>query len=606
MSEKVDLQKTYIELDETIKKGDHTQCLNLSNKILSAYPNEKEALKSKIISLIYLGKSDELISFIEEKKLEETNILEYAYALYDNKQYQKSIDILNKDKSNSPSIQILFAQNYYKMGDYKKCHDIYKKIIEDKIKNEELENENDLFSNYLASFALSKNNDEIFLKSLQKYISSWENYYNFAVIYLKNGNYESCFEILKRIQVEYPSLDDEFNQLKNLILNFYIIQNTLDGFEINKYTNINNEYETFFKNSNNPKKSEYQKMIPIFYNNLLNFRKDKDSNTDTIKKLDGFIKSEKDNLLPSEKETLNKNKINFLIRGNRLQEAEEIINSLLKNNDTNDPDYYIYKSYLYYKTEKEKEKAIEKITSDKDLIKHPEPQLMAIQLMLSSLNNKTIENFHNKIMSFLKEFKQFCFNSHFISFFIGLYTSKRQFDHLKEFLKEFENIEEINEKISNKQNFKNIIIKIAIAAYQSRDYEKSVKFYQYYLDKFDKNDKDIKSLLIQSLSHINLDKAELIRREIDEIEVDLSNEHINSLLENLFNRNKKNDKVNKTKKKRHKKKRLPKNFNPLNPGPMPDPERWVPRMQKKKYRNKNRMAHQGAVTDNNTTNQNFK
>ena len=56
MSEKVDLQKTYIELDETIKKGDHTQCLNLSNKILSAYPNEKEALKSKIISLIFLKK----------------------------------------------------------------------------------------------------------------------------------------------------------------------------------------------------------------------------------------------------------------------------------------------------------------------------------------------------------------------------------------------------------------------------------------------------------------------------------------------------------------------------------------------------------------------
>ena len=601
MSEKVDLQKTYTELDETIKKGDHSQCLNLSNKILSLYPEEKEALKSKYISLINLGKSDELISFIEEKNLDDLNILEYAYALYDTKQYQKSIEILNKDKSNSETIKILFAQNYYKIGEYKKCYDIYKNLIEEKIKKEELENENDLFSNFLASYSLSNNKDEVFLKSLQKYISSWESYYNFAVIYLKSGSYENCFEILKRIKSEYPNLDDEFNQLKNIILNCYIVQNTLDGFEINKYTNINNEYENFFKKANN-KNSELQQMIPIFYNNLLNFRKDKDSNTDTIKKLDSFIKNE-NNLLLLEKEILNKNKINFLIRGNRLQEAEEIINSILKNDD---PDYYIYKSYLYYKTEKEKEKAIEKIFSDNILNKHPEPQLMGIQLMLSSLNNKSIESFHNKLMNFIKEFKQFCFNSNFISFFIGFYTIKKQFEYLKEFIREFENIEELNEKIKNKQNLKNIIIKIANALYQSKDYEKSVKFYQYYLDKLDNNDKEIKSLLIQSLSHINLDKSELIRREIDEIEVDLSNEHISSLLENLFNRNKKNDKVNKVKKKRHRKKRLPKNFNPLNPGPMPDPERWVPRMQKKKYRNKNKLAHQGAVTDNNTTNQNFK
>ena len=47
MSEKVDLQKTYTELDETIKKGDHSQCLNLSNKILSSYPEEKEEMKRK-------------------------------------------------------------------------------------------------------------------------------------------------------------------------------------------------------------------------------------------------------------------------------------------------------------------------------------------------------------------------------------------------------------------------------------------------------------------------------------------------------------------------------------------------------------------------------
>ena len=36
---------------------------------------------------------------------------------------------------------------------------------------------------------------------------------------------------------------------------------------------------------------------------------------------------------------------------------------------------------------------------------------------------------------------------------------------------------------------------------------------------------------------------------------------------------------------------------------MPDPERWLPKLQRKKYKNiaKNKMAYQGATADNTTT-----
>lgn len=45
------------------------------------------------------------------------------------------------------------------------------------------------------------------------------------------------------------------------------------------------------------------------------------------------------------------------------------------------------------------------------------------------------------------------------------------------------------------------------------------------------------------------------------------------------------------KKKRKQKPRLPKNFDPENPGPKPDPERWLPKWQRsdfKKKRNRRR------------------
>jgi len=66
-------------------------------------------------------------------------------------------------------------------------------------------------------------------------------------------------------------------------------------------------------------------------------------------------------------------------------------------------------------------------------------------------------------------------------------------------------------------------------------------------------------------------------------------------LNEVFSKFKKN--VDKAKKKKKKKVKYPKNFDPKKPGPMPDPERWLPRMQRKKYKNllKNKKAAQGSV-----------
>jgi len=39
-------------------------------------------------------------------------------------------------------------------------------------------------------------------------------------------------------------------------------------------------------------------------------------------------------------------------------------------------------------------------------------------------------------------------------------------------------------------------------------------------------------------------------------------------------------------KKKKKHVRYPKNFDPKNPGPMPDPERWLPKHERKNFKNK--------------------
>ena len=594
MTEKLDITKAYNELNDSIEKGDHNQSLSICNKILAEYPTEKEAISSKIISLINLGKSKEAISFITSNKYENDNHLEYAYALYDTKQFKESIDVINS-KSKDEKLNILLAQNYYKLSEYDKAYEIYKKIIEEKISKEEIENESDLFTNYLACFALDKNNkDDAFINGLKKYLSTWESYYNFCIIYLKNKDIKNYFQLIQKVKEEYPKLEDEFNELKNIIINLYNIQNIFEGFDLNKYSTINSQFENFFKNyEKNPKNKDYLKMMPYFYVNFLNFKKDKDTNNEVIRKLDGFLKSKDINLSIEEQKIITKNKINFLIRANKLKEAEELLNEI-----KSDKEYNIYHGLILYKNEKDKDKAIQKVKSE---LKSNEPSddLFIIQLMLTSLTSKNIEEFHKNVMEFIKKNKKICFNEYFISFFIGLYNSKKNINCLKEFIKEFSNLDDLIANIKDKSSLKNIILLIAETFYKSNDYENSAKFYQYYLDNVNKDDKDIQYLLIQSLVHFDINKADSIRRQIDETEIDLSNENINNLTTELFSKYKKGgEKQEKKKKKRKRKIRYPKNFDPKRPGPMPDPERWLPKMQKKKYRAKNKLAHQGAVEEN--------
>ena len=595
MTEKFDVIKAYNELKDAIEKGDHAQCLSVCNKILAECPSEKEAIKSKVIALINLGKSEEAINFINEKKCQDENNLEYAYALYDIKKYKESIDIINKGEMNETK-SILLAQNYYKLSNYSKAYEIYKKIIEEKIKKEEIEKESDLFTNYLACFTMTeKKEDEEFFIGLKKYLSSWESYYNYCINYIRKKDIENSFKIIKRIKEEYPKLEDEFNELKDLVLNLYNIQILFEGFDLNRYSIINKKFDNFFKNyERNLKDKDYIKIMPYFYVNYLNFKKDKDTANEIIKKLDSFLKNKELNLSNEEEKIIIKNKINFLIRANKLKEAEDLLQEI-----KDDKEYNMYYALIIYKNEKEKEKGIKKV---KDTIKTQDPKddLFILQLMLTSLTSKSIEDFHKNVMEFIKKYKNYCYNEFFLSFFIGLYNAKKSQNCLIEFIQEFSDIENLDKNIKDKKVLRNIILLIADAFTKSNKYEQSVKIYEYYLNKINKDDKQIKFLLIQSLANVDIEKADIIRRQIDETEIDLSNENINNLLNELFSKPKKGEKgenQEKQKKKRKKKIRYPKNFDPKHPGPMPDPERWLPKMQKKKYKAKNKLAHQGAIEE---------
>ncbi|KAK9119986.1 hypothetical protein Scep_018079 [Stephania cephalantha] len=103
--------------------------------------------------------------------------------------------------------------------------------------------------------------------------------------------------------------------------------------------------------------------------------------------------------------------------------------------------------------------------------------------------------------------------------------------------------------------------------------------------------------LVSTAAHVNIDKAETYEKnlkplsglkgvDIDSLEK-TSGAHVESggNLQNIRTYVEGKGKA-KSKKKRKRKPKYPKGFDPANPGPPPDPERWLPKRERSSYRPK--------------------
>ncbi len=606
MVDKLDIPTTYSEINEAIAKEDHEKVVLLSDKILRANPKEMEAFQCNIIALINLGENDQILQTIDKHNLQTEYILEYSYALHEKKKYEESIkflkDNMNKNLNLKDRIDELLAQNYYKLGKFDESYLIYKNLLIEKTNKETEEEDKDLFSNFLASYIYSKSNETDFLNSITKHLNSWESFYNYCIICIREGNFQESVEILNKMNIDYPNLDDEFNELKlmNLILN--LMQLGFEGIDLSKFSNVITKYEKYFS------QGKFQELNVYFYNNYIHIKKDKEALNEILKKLDVFLKNE--NLFEEEKKIILINKMILLLRANKIHEANEVLKQLDSNPNFSDPKTIIIYLYIVYKTEK-LEKLESLLVTDPLLKKRPEAHLIYLQILLSNLNSANLESIHRKLLNFVNQFYEYTLNYHFLNFFIGFYESRHLKDNLKEFINSYKNpvviFESLNKSKTQQLMIKNTLKILGNSFYYCGSFEESAKFYTYILDKFGKTDKTIKIDLINSFSHFNIEKAEELRRELDDTMIDISMENISNLLNEVFSKFKKNtQQQTKEKNKKKKKKktiRYPKNFDAKNPGPMPDAERWVPKFQRKKYRNiaKNKLSYQGATTDNTTT-----
>lgn len=597
MVDKFDLQEAYTELQRHITAEEHEGVLKITEKILKHAPQEKESGQCRIVALIQLSRYDECISFIKQHKLESAYPCEYAYALQERKDFKDSLDFLNSIGTKSDSIAICKAQTYYKLAEYKTCYEILKDLISGK--SSTLENQ-DLLTNYLAAYLLANENSEEGEKSINfilKQVSTWEAYFNYCLILLNQGKFGDSIKVL--LEMQSLRSDDEYNLLKEKNLNFSIIQTIFDGFDFHKCTNLQEEY------SNLLKKNDHKAILPYFYNNYLHTKKEKDNLNETLKKLEAYSKTE--SLTNEERFVMNLNKVILLLRSNKFGEAAKEFRLIDSSKHTHDLRFILVNCYISAKSDKAEKLEDLVLGVYKDV---PEVHLLVLQTMISNLTSKTIETFHIKLLEFVSRFFNFSCNYQFISFFINFYETRHLKSFLKEFIAKFEDVEKVKLQFKNsiKETAKPVYSLIGSTLYKCYSFKPACNYFEELLviDEYSAVDK---LWYINCAAHINYEESEKVRRAMDDIVIDRSEQYVSGLLADTLTKSKK-DRVVKAqstdKKKKKKKQRLPKNFDAK--APLPDPERWVPRMQRKKYKNatKNKKNYQGASSDNSTTQNTFK
>lgn len=131
---------------------------------------------------------------------------------------------------------------------------------------------------------------------------------------------------------------------------------------------------------------------------------------------------------------------------------------------------------------------------------------------------------------------------------------------------------------------------------QLKNQELGAEVYQLYLERIDGSDVEALCGLVQALAATDVEKAEQYAQRLKPTSYDhLDPEELEKGAIPKINKKRDQDAADaaadetgevKKKKKKKRKIRYPKGFDPENPGPPPDPERWLPKHERSDYKKK--------------------
>ncbi|XP_071706357.1 uncharacterized protein [Rutidosis leptorrhynchoides] len=602
------IEDLFTTLDRHIDGSDYEQAVKVADQVLSVAPGDEDAIRCKIVALIKADNIDAALSTIVAvlKKFPIDLGFFKAYCLYRQNKFDDALESLKGIEKDS-STMLLESQILSRQGKMDASVDIYKKLQKSKIDLLEI--------NLVAGLVSAGKSSEVqgVLDAMRiKATSTFELAYNTACSLVEINKLSDAEQLLlaarttgQETLMEENLADDEIeNELAPIAVQLAYVHQLLG----NKQDAVAS-YTALMKR-NLPDESSNA----VAVNNLIALKGPKDI-SDGLKKLDRLIEKNSGDqsfklvpvlelkLTPKQKESIYINRMLLLLHSNKIDQARELADALPQM-FPNSVTPILLQAAVFVRENKAGKaeemllKCAEKFPEKSKIILLARAQIAAAaghpQIASESLSKiPDIQHMPATVATLvaLKERANDIDGANFVFDSAISYWSNAMTE---------------DSKLS--------VIMQEAAAFKLKhgQKEEALKLFE----KLVKSHHSIDALvgLIQTAAYTDVAKAETYEKQLKPLP-GLSSVDVNALektsgakhIENgphLGNNIEPQETKGKekAKKKRKRKPKYPKGFDPANPGPPPDPERWLPKRERSSYRPKRKdkrtaqiRGSQGAV-----------
>ncbi|KAL0700927.1 hypothetical protein Bca4012_057049 [Brassica carinata] len=599
------IEDLFTTLDRHINRSEYELAVKVADQVLSIAPADEDAIRCKVVALVKDDKIDEALSVIHSfHKLPIDLGYQKAYCLYRQNKLDEAFACLRGRERDSET-SLLEAQILYRLGKTDACVGVYQTLKDSKIETAEV--------NFVAGLVSAGKASQVkgALESWKiKPTSSFELAFNTACSLIENNNYTDAEQLLltaRRIGQETLT-DDGFadedieNELGPISVQLAYVQQVLG-----QHQESTSSYVDIIKRNVVDESS-----LAVAVNNLIALKGSKDV-SDGLRKLDRLKDQDSQifklsqaldaKLSQKHKEAIYANHVLLLLHANKMDQARELCAALTGLFPESVMPTLLQAAVLVRENKATKAEELLGQCAEKFPEKSKLVLLARAQIAASSSHPHVAVESLSKIIDI----------QHFPGTVATIVALKeRAGDNegaaavLDSAIKWWSNSMTENNKLS--------ILMPEAASFKLRhgQEEEASRLYEEIVKKHKSTDALVG--LVTTLARVNVEKAETYEKQLKPLPglkaVDVDNLEKTSgakLMEGATDTaaamQEEVKSKEKAKKKRKRKPKYPKGFDPANPGPPPDPERWLPRRERSSYRPKRKdkraaqiRGSQGAVT----------
>ncbi|PON71620.1 Signal recognition particle, SRP72 subunit [Trema orientale] len=600
------IEDLFASLNKHIQRSEFEQAVKVADQVLSIAPGDEDAIRCKVVALIKADSIDEALSAIRTYQKSPVDFSFFkAYCLYRQNKLDEALDSLKNQERNSATM-LLESQILYRLEKLDACIDIYQKLQKSKIDSLEI--------NSVASLVAAGRASEVqgMMEALRvKATSSFELAFNTACSLIDRNKYSDAEQLLlsaRRIGqetlMEDNLPDDEIEiELAPIAVQLAYVKQLLGHRQ-----EVTEAYTDVIKRDLADESS-----LAVAVNNLIALKGPKDV-SDGLRKFDRLKEKELQNfqlargldlkLSRKQREAIYANRILLLLHANRMDQARELVATLSEMFPDSVMPVLLQAAVLVRENKAGKAEEILARFSEK----FPEKSKI---VLLARAQVAAAANHPQVAAESLAKIPDIQHMPATVATLVSLKERAGDIDGaaavLDGAIKWWSNSMTDDNKLS--------VIMQETASFMLRHGREKDAASLY--EQLVKSHGSVEALvgLVTTVARVDVNKAEAYEQQlkplpglkgvnVDSLEKTSGAKHVEGAFHDRVVAEAYEEGKNKAKakKKRKRKPKYPKGFDPANPGPPPDPERWLPRRERSSYRPKRKdkraaqiRGSQGAV-----------